>query len=143
VSNGLASSAPLKSNSSTPNSTRLEVTFLLNRNLYNYSPLSLILSYGLALLFTIISVAAGLHAFHHNGVIHISSFSSIVATTRNPELDELSKGNSLGSLRHDERLRGTRLRFGALERGAGSGVEHVCFGREAKVVELKKGGMYG
>ncbi|KUJ09793.1 uncharacterized protein LY89DRAFT_761537 [Mollisia scopiformis] len=129
-----------------PNSTIVEITFLPTRNVYHYNPSPLLLSYGLALLFAILGVALGLYAFHLNGVIHSTAFSSIVATTRNRELDELARGKSLGALPRDERFGGVRLRFGGLGGGdggnGGEGVEHVGFGREEGVVGVRRGGRY-
>ncbi|TVY32893.1 hypothetical protein LSUB1_G007637 [Lachnellula subtilissima] len=110
------------------------------RNLYHYNSLYLLLSYGLAFLFTALSIGLGLYTFHTNGVIHASTFSSIITTTRNGELDEISKGSSLGNLTLDKELKMLRLRFGAID--TDGKFERAGFGVGDKVGALKKGGRY-
>ncbi|KAF7960234.1 hypothetical protein EAE96_001832 [Botrytis aclada] len=125
-------------------------------NYYVYHPFWLLISYGLAFLFSIIAVAVGIHAIHSNGVVHSNSFSAIVATTRNPELDEFWGRSCLGAdpLREDPGQ--YRLKFGpVLDQGmtgnASSADENsesrwqmekhsrVAFGIEQNVGQLKKG----
>ncbi|KAG4433198.1 hypothetical protein IFR05_011306, partial [Cadophora sp. M221] len=101
----------------TPNSTKVTISHYPTRNVYRYDALYLILSYGIALLFTTLGISLGMFSFHRNGVIHSTSFSAIVATTRNRDLDGLSQGHSLGTVPVDKRLRRTRLRFGILVGG--------------------------
>ncbi|TVY17514.1 hypothetical protein LARI1_G004665 [Lachnellula arida] len=116
-----------------------EVHLFPTRNLYHYNPLYLLLSYGLAFLFTTLSISLGLYTFHTNGVIHGSTFSSIIMTTRNSKLDEISKGSSLGRPL-DKELKMLRLRFGAINMDGK--VERAAFGVGDKVGALKKGGRY-
>lgn len=86
---------------------------------------------------------------------HSTAFSAIVATTRNRDLDEVSKGHSLGALPLEHT--GIRVRFGVLVGEAGKGVgdeasdggndrvggeRHLGFGAAEKVLRLRRGGRY-
>jgi len=82
----------------TPNASTAQVTALSRRNLYIYTPLTLLLSYGIAFLITIPCAVLVLYAFHVNGVAHSHAFSAIVATTRNPALDIIAEGNTFGTV---------------------------------------------
>lgn len=125
-------------------------------NYYIYHPFWLLISYGLAFLFSIMSVAVGIHAIKSNGVVHSNSFSAIVATTRNPELDEILGRSCLGAepLRKDPGQ--CRLKFGPVLDQVITGNfksaeeesesqwqmerhSHVAFGIEHNVGQLKKG----
>jgi len=57
----------------------------------------LLLPYGLALLFVFIAAGLGLYSIYLNGVSHSMDFSAIIATTRNTDLDLLTRGAWLGS----------------------------------------------
>ena len=135
---------------------------------YSYSPKTLILSYALGLLPTLIFVIIGLLSTYSNGISHSNSFSSFIATTRNPELDSIfGGGQCLGAVPLDKEVARTRLRFGALvgdrkdvedldgnaERDGmmkmREGIEdeeekarHTAFGLEKNVESLRKGGKY-
>lgn len=126
-------------------------------NYYAYQPFWLVLSYGLALFFSIIAVAIGVYAIHSNGVVHSNSFSAIVAATRNPELDEclgrsysgfdsLQKNTENRKLKFGPVLNGTRTWdsrtvYGESEdqRQMDEKFPHVAFGLEQNVGELRKG----
>jgi hypothetical protein len=90
-----------------------------------------------------------------NGVSHSNSFSAIIATTRNPELDLLSTRSSLGADPRKVDLQNTKLKFGPLlnpidelrNKGEMYGhvtqeVPHVAFGFEENVAKLRKGALY-
>lgn len=71
-----------------------------------------------------------------------------MTTTRNPALDVISRGQSLGAAPLDKKLGEVRLRFGTIDihgiegtsRVAGNTtVKHVTFGFEHSVSELRKG----
>jgi hypothetical protein len=69
----------------------------------------------------------------------------MVATTRNPQLDRLVEGSSLGALPLDQEMRKTKLKFGELlgdgqEKGGLTG--HIAFGFEDAVLNLRKNGKY-
>jgi hypothetical protein len=105
------------------------VTMTPSYNIYQYNSF-LLLSYGIPLVFTTFSIILGIHAFGSNGVAHSTAFSAIVATTRNPALDDLSKGHSLGSFPLDKETARVKLKFGGIE------VKEKCtrarFGSRAK-----------
>lgn len=129
--------------------TIVPVTIHTTPNVYHYDAFKLLLSYGIAILFTVLSTIFGIYSFYVNGVEHFSSFSALIATTRNPDLDILSEGHSLGALPLDSDVANVRLRFGVLvreERGTtedgAEGGEHIGFGLAERVVKIKRGGAY-
>lgn len=132
----------------TPNSTTVEVFSSLTVNVYKYDPRYLIISYSLGLLFSILSVAIGIYSFRANGVNHSSAFSAIVATTRNPDLDALSRGQSLGVLSLDKDLVKVKIKFGELITEAhdigeqAHTASHIAFGITERVARLRRGGEY-
>jgi hypothetical protein len=116
-------------------------------NFYVYHPLYLVLSYGIGPLFTSMAAVISLYSIWINGVSHSMSFSALMATTRNPDLDRLTHGSSLGAAPLKTYIENMRLRFGPLlskhkdardpqEEG---GVPHIAFGFEQSVGYLKKG----
>jgi hypothetical protein len=126
-------------------------------NVYQYDPLYLLLSYGIGLLYTFLAVVVGLCSLHFNGVSHSVSFSSILATTRNLDLDSLTHGSSLGALPLKKDIKKAKLKFGPLldrsemqiehagKESRLSGVQnppHIAFGLEASVGQLMKGEIY-
>ncbi|KAB8304071.1 hypothetical protein EYC80_005413 [Monilinia laxa] len=128
-------------------------------NYYVYHPLWLLLSYGLALLFSALAVAIGVYAIRSNGVVHSNSFSAIVATTRNTELDGYMGRSSLGAEPLQSNDRDRRLKFGpvinqATTEDSSSGGEngsqcetdekipHIAFGLEENIGQLRKGELY-
>jgi hypothetical protein len=126
------------------------VLFSPTYNIYKYDHRNLIISYCIAIFFTLLCMAVGFFALQYNGVAHSNAFSAIVATTRNPELDEVSKGHSLGalplvhtslSLRFGELLRDWQTpRDGGSDKEAFSG--HIGFGSAKNVGNLKRGKRY-
>jgi hypothetical protein len=67
-----------------------------------------------------------------------------MTTTRNPDLDKLSVGQSLSAI--DDELDEPKLKFGdnrvKWEKGGMEGIERAAFGLDGKVKMLKKGGRY-
>lgn len=67
-----------------------------------------------------------------------------MTTTRNPDLDKLSVGQSLIAI--DDELDEPKLKFGGnrvkWEKGGMEGIERAAFGLDRKVKMLKKGGRY-
>ena len=116
------------------------VTLNLVQNIYIYKPFLLVLSYGLAFLFTIPALVVGIWAFYTNGVSHSTSFSAILLTTRNMGLDEISEGHSLGVFPLDPDLGSTRLKFGGVQ--IEGKWNRAAFGRENEVLDLKVGIRY-
>jgi hypothetical protein len=93
-------------------------------------------------------VCVGFFALHYNGVAHSTAFSAIAAATRNPELDVVSRGQSLGALPLKDT--GLKMRFGELVGATVKGDEiegretasHIGFGAADNVLNLRKGGKY-
>ncbi|KAF7874063.1 hypothetical protein EAF04_002735 [Stromatinia cepivora] len=140
----------LSSPNLTNNNTEFRnITTSDTRNIYAYHPLYLILSYSIGFLFASLSGIIGLYSTYVNGVSHSNSFSTIMLTTRNADLDILARGKSLGSDPLPKSIKKTRLRFGPLvskqgleKTGPDGFLRHVAFGLEGSVGELKKGGKY-
>ena len=116
-----------------------EVVYSSYKPVYEYRPYNLWLAYGIAITLSFVAILLGLHALWLNSVSHNNSFSSIMASTRNVFLDELTLGHSLGATpMSKERLR-TRLRFGELSKGIEKGRPRAGFGVEEAIQPLKKG----
>jgi hypothetical protein len=140
----------------TGNSSVLKTILTSNTvNKYQYHPFYLLLSYGLALLFSSIAAMIGFWAMHLNGVSHSMNFSAIVATTRNPELDALTGRSSLGADPVENKAENVRLKFGPLlnhteelkDKGGADvrlteKIPHIAFGLEEHVGRLRKGEIY-
>lgn len=110
-------------------------------NVYSYDQRSLLASYGAAVGVSLILVIFGIFSFMKNGISHDSSFSAIMTTTRNPELDILTKGQSLGAL--EESLKKTILKFGAVaESSRYESTKRAAFGLDGSVTSLRKGQKY-
>lgn len=107
-------------------------------NVYTYDWRNLVISYAIAAALALGTVILGSFTFRRNGVSHASSFSAIVATTRNPDLDTLTKGQCLGAVPLSEDMGRTRLRFGMVG-PATEKVRHVAFGLENSVQNLHRG----
>jgi hypothetical protein len=123
----------------------IPVNYFTTHNVYQYNSRNLILSYSIAVGVTLFSIIIGAYATITNGVSHSSSFSAMIATTRNPQLDRLVEGSSLGALLLEKEMRRTKLKFGELmgdgrEKGGVNG--HVGFGFEDSVLNLRRGGKY-
>ncbi|OAL53864.1 hypothetical protein IQ07DRAFT_667990 [Pyrenochaeta sp. DS3sAY3a] len=106
---------------------------------YAYQPRNLWLAYGIAIAFSFAGVALGLRALWLNGVAHDNSFSSIMATTRNAFLDEITLGRSLGAAPTPREIAEVRLRFGEVGGRGGEKVGRAGFGVEGEVRGLEKG----
>jgi hypothetical protein len=99
-----------------------------SRTVYEYRPYNLWLVYGITIALSFIAVLLGLHALWLNGFSHDNSFSSIMASTRNGYLDELTLGHSLGTTPMSKEILRTRLRFGELGEGMEKGRPRAGFG---------------
>ncbi|KAL6718596.1 hypothetical protein ACLMJK_002830 [Lecanora helva] len=104
-----------------PNATTVPLPTFPIQNIYRYDSRNLVLSYSISALLTILCAYVGFFALHYNGVAHSTAFSAIIATTRNRELDEVSRGHSSGALPLG--YTGMKVRFGVLveegEKGLG------------------------
>ncbi|KAL4911902.1 hypothetical protein BDW62DRAFT_206992 [Aspergillus aurantiobrunneus] len=120
--------------------TTVPVTVASAQNFYSYSRTNLFIAYMTAVAVTLVCVLVGFHALWSNGVPHSTSFSSVLVTTRNPELDHLAFGHCLGSDPLDKEVGKVRLRFGEIE-GARE-YRHAAFGTKGSVTALSKGKEY-
>ena len=87
------------------------------------------------------AISFGVRALQHHGVTHGLSFSVIVATTRNPTLDELFRDHQLGSLPLPEDLIKTKLTFGMLVPSrkletSRSEQSHIAFGLQEEIIRF-------
>lgn len=110
-------------------------------NIYQYNFDNLAWAYGIAIAATVISAIVGIRAMLANGVSHETSFLSILCSTRNATLDDLTIGPSLAAEPLGTEIKNTKLRFGLLQ---GPNVEpglikRVGFGIQEEVETLKKG----
>lgn len=118
-----------KSNNTSP--TTVTVSEIVNA--YNYRCRNLLISYIAAVIFAFVGTAIGLFSLVVNGRSYSTpnSFSAILCTTRNHDLDELVDAKSLGAQPLDKSLASTRLRFGKVDGiGSDSGTNngHTAFG---------------
>jgi hypothetical protein len=125
-----------------PIQTPITLTHFSTPNIYAYDSTKLLISYGSGIVATLLCVLAGLLIFRSNGISHDTSFSAIMTTTRNPDLDRLSVGQSLCEI--DEELKKSKLMFGGNRMGFelggrlyGADVERAAFGLEGKVETLR------
>ena len=135
----LASNEPTYN--TTCHSTRTEVV-------YQYRPKFLVLTYGLGLLATLCCLAAGLYALQQNGVAMDSSFSEIVAATRNPALGQAfaDEGHAMAAKKSAAYMK-QKIMYGELVEEYGddedtlrwsNGERRAAFGLEGQVTMLKK-----
>ena len=117
----------------------------LTHNVYRYNARTLIIVYSVTVVIALIMATLGGFSLVQNGVAHDTSFSTLVATTRNPRLDHLFSGACLGRTPLRKDLGKTKLMFGEQERRgrpeAGQ-VEHAAFGMKGEVRRLRKGARY-
>lgn len=114
-------------------------------NVYRYNARTLVIVYCTAIAIALLMAALGGVSLVQNGVAHDTSFSTMVATTRNPRLDYLFTGACLGRIPLRKELGKTKMMFGEQVKGAmyeEGRVEHAAFGLKGEVRRLKKGGRY-
>ena len=112
------------------------------RNFFTYNPENLLISYILAIAATMLVTLLAVRAYHINGVSSKTSFSTIMLTTRNSDLDSFGRGQCLGKIPTKKDRRAKKLQFGILharEGGLPGGVAHAAFGFSGTVRQLKKG----
>lgn len=119
--------------------TPVLITVSTTQLLYSYTPSFLLVSYFIGVAFSLLIVIVGLYALYTNGVSYSNSFSGILCTTRNSELDVIAKGNCTGSKPLNEALASQRLQYGLLKQPDGAVDGHASFGTPDSVVTLKKG----
>jgi hypothetical protein len=90
------------------------VTQTTNIPLWTYNLRAMLLVYGIALALALIILGIGTLDFVRNGVSFAPGFCTIVAMTRNPQLDAAARGACLGAEPIPETLGTTRVRFGEI-----------------------------
>lgn len=110
--------------------------------IWNYKPFWLVLSYSLAVLFALTAVIEGLFAFARNGYSADTNFSTILATTRNIDLDRLAEGMCLGQSLPPNSFMEERLRFRQVRRRDEQGEAHAAFGLPGDVGPIVFGDKY-
>ncbi|KAF2138914.1 uncharacterized protein K452DRAFT_275818 [Aplosporella prunicola CBS 121167] len=116
-------------------STDIYVSF--PRNFWSYNPLDLLISYVVGVVVALVAIIVGFWALFLNGYSAGSSFSTILLTTRNPNLDDIAAGQCLGSQPLDRNFQKMKLQFGIV--GRKDGVDHAAFGIRGTVNKLRKG----
>ncbi|MCJ1469699.1 hypothetical protein MMC07_008335 [Pseudocyphellaria aurata] len=135
----------LLSDSSLSRLTPAVVTHTQSRNEYSYEYHNLVLAYGLAIFFTLLSIILGWSAVVSNGMSYEYTVSSIIGTSQNPDLADLFRHQTPGAQPLDRQIRKTKLRFGAVaprlsENSISAGVpgQRAAFGLEGTVSPLQK-----
>ncbi|KAL4982167.1 hypothetical protein BDW68DRAFT_171306 [Aspergillus falconensis] len=88
-----------------------------------------------ALGVTIACTIVGFFALRENGISLTTSFSSVLMTTRNPEIDCLAVGHCLGSDPPDKKTGEAWLQFAEIER-ADQRHKHAAYGTKGSVTTL-------
>lgn len=98
-------------------------------NVYVYNRESLWVTYGLALAILAGVTLQGLHALWKDGVPSQNTFSQILVTTRNIQLDKLVEGSCLGQGSSAGDWQQARVMFGEVGDDKGEGcAHHAAFG---------------
>jgi len=92
--------------------TRVDQTVVYNK--FTYSWHNLALAYSIAIAASLFGVLVGLRALYINGVSHDTTFFTTMAATRNPELDDLLKGQCLGASPIPKELAHQKLQYGVV-----------------------------
>lgn len=111
-----------------PQGANATVNIVENANIYAYNAENLAISYGRAIGATVIAVVIGVSALLVNGVSHGRSFSSIMCSTRDKALDDLTVGYSLAVEPLGEEVLATGLQFGLLKERDQRPTRRVGFG---------------
>ncbi|KAH8667827.1 hypothetical protein BGZ61DRAFT_498309 [Ilyonectria robusta] len=116
--------------------TTVPVNVSSPRNFYSYDVANLMIVYGASLATVLFWTGVGAVALWSNGVTSSSSFSTMLLTTRNPDLDKLAEGYSLGADPLPKEIGELRLKFGCLD---GEESKHAGFGLDGTVCPVTKG----
>ncbi|KAL0632207.1 hypothetical protein Q9L58_008917 [Maublancomyces gigas] len=105
---------------------------------YIYSPQTLLIVYGLAIVCALATSIAGFIALGHNGMASTKAVSTIIRTSRNRTLDEcIVGGDCLGGGVMSSELSKVELRFGALKTGK-IGTAPFALGVKGEVYPIKR-----
>lgn len=117
--------------------TTVPVTISAPRNFYSYDKSTLLTAYLASLSVVLLWMGIGAFALWSNGITSNTSFSAILLTTRNADLDALAQGHCLGADPLPDEIAGVKLRFGRLTRGEPA--SHAGFGVRGTVTAVEKG----
>ena len=110
---------------------------------FHYNVKSLLISYAAAVLVTVLIVLVGLRDIHSDGVSHTNTFSALVRTTRNKDLDDWARGHCLGADPVDKEIAKRKPQYGILADDTArrqektDAVRHAAFGLQGIVTRLK------
>lgn len=124
------------------NETAAEVTVHTSTTLYSYNWRNLLLAYTIAVCAAAACAFVGLDALFANRYSAATTFSSILLTTKNVDLNDLARGHCLGERPVAQEVGRRRLRYGILRSQANDAAvkgSHACFGFADDVRELKRG----
>jgi hypothetical protein len=130
-----------------------EKKVLVQRSRYRiafvYNSVRLWICYAPVIVLTLAILLMGAWTIWEDGTTFSTGFSRILVTSRNPTLDEISRGACLGNDPFPEELMKRKLRFGALRAGtksgnpgadlvASEGYRHCAFGLPLEVGPIRK-----
>ncbi|KAK1761515.1 hypothetical protein QBC47DRAFT_370314 [Echria macrotheca] len=118
--------------------TTVEMKTTFPQNRYTYQWRTLVITYSVGFAVTALCLALGLLAMKENGVTSSTAFSTVMLTTRNPDLDVLASGRWLGSKPLSNDIAKVKMRFGWLADADGESPGHVGFGLDGTVVPIEK-----
>jgi len=107
------------------------------QNYFSYNPHNLILTYAIATSITLMCVLVGVYSYIRHGNSLSDSFSTIMLTTRNKDLDRLVEKHQINLKARREDIKDVKLRFGFVR--AGPGEPQAVFGLEGRVSTPVKG----
>ncbi|KAK8157436.1 hypothetical protein IWX90DRAFT_324026 [Phyllosticta citrichinensis] len=119
------------------NMTDAPITVVSSKVHYEYNRTDLLIAYAAAVGVALVCISVGASAYFANGYSASTSFSSIISTTRNADLDRLVQGACLGAQPLPRRMGDMKLRFGVLR--SDDSVPHAAFGLQEDVAKLRKG----
>ncbi|KAK4198222.1 hypothetical protein QBC40DRAFT_205317 [Triangularia verruculosa] len=114
--------------------TTVPMTITFPQNQYSYQQSTLLITYGGGFAVAFLCLALGAFAVKRNGLISSTAFSTIMLTTRNPDLDDLAAGRWLGSTPLSNDIAKVRLRFGHVRDRDGD--VHAGFGLDGTLVPI-------
>ncbi|KAH7077115.1 hypothetical protein FB567DRAFT_563239 [Paraphoma chrysanthemicola] len=129
----------------------IEEKVLVQRSRYRvafmYDSVRFWICYAPVILFTLGILLIGAWTIWEDGTTFSTGFSRVLATTRNPTLDEMSRGACLGNDPFPKDLMKTKVQFGALREDSGlqdgrNGVGHCAFGVEGEVGPMRRDALY-
>ncbi|KAK7516273.1 hypothetical protein IWZ03DRAFT_186003 [Phyllosticta citriasiana] len=127
----------LLSNDVFTNKTDVEITVVSTQVYYEYSRTNLLIAYAAAVAVALACISVGAAAYFVNGYSASTSFSSIMSTTRNVDLDHLAKGACLGAQPLSTRMGRLKLQYGLLQ--TDDNIPHAAFGLQENTEKLSRG----